>query len=135
MKKLVTTSLVALVLLVGLQTVARAEQILTVNVPHDFIVNNTSFPAGNYIVSRSETAGAFSAILIQRRDGGSGSFVLPIAFEEGITDKAQLTFDSIDGVYSLRKIETSLGVYTFGSQSIRIQTAAMKAATKPSSGN
>lgn len=134
MKKLVTTSLVALVLLVGLQTVARAEQILTVNVPHDFIVNNTSFPAGNYIVSRSETAGAFSAILIQRRDGGSGSFVLPIAFEEGITDKAQLTFDSIDGVYSLRKIETSLGVYTFGSQSIRIQTA-MKAATKPSSGN
>ena len=134
MKKIVTTTLFALTLFIGLQSAAHAEQILTVTVPHDFIVNNTSFPAGNYIVSRSETAGPLAAILIQRRDGGSGSFVLPIAFEEGVADKAQLTFDSINGVYILRKIETSLGVYTFGSQSIRIQTA-MKAATKTSSGN
>jgi hypothetical protein len=134
MKTIVTTTLFALTLLIGLQTAAHAEQILTVNVPHDFIVNNTSFPAGSYIVSRSETAGPLAAILIQRRDGGSGSFVLPIAFDGAVADKAQLTFDSIDGVYILRKLDTSLGVYTFGTQSIRIKTA-MKAATKPSSGN
>src|SRR5690242_3762511 len=113
MNKILTTTLFALTLLIGLQTAAHAEQILTVNVPHDFIVNNTSFPAGSYIVSRSETAGPLAAILIQRRDGGSGSFVLPIAFEGAVTDRAQLTFDSIDGVYILREIDTSLGVYTF----------------------
>jgi hypothetical protein len=134
MKTIVTTTLFALTLLIGLQTAAHAEQILTVNVPHDFIVNNTSFPAGSYIVSRSETAGPLAAILIQRRDGGSGSFVLPIAFDGAVADRAQLTFDSIDGVYILRKIDTSLGVYTFGTQSIRIKTAT-KAFTKPSSGN
>jgi hypothetical protein len=134
MKTIVTTTLFALTLLIGLHTAAHAEQILTVNVPHDFIVNNTSFPAGSYIVSRSETAGPSAAILIQRRDGGSGSFVLPIAFDGAVADRAQLTFDSIDGVYILRTINTSLGVYTFGTQSIRIKTA-MKAATKPSSGN
>jgi hypothetical protein len=134
MKTTVTTTLLVLTFLIGLQTAARAEQILTVNVPHDFIVNNTSLSAGSYIVSRSEAQGTLTALVIRQRDGGTGSFVLPTTFEGSVTDKAQLSFDSTGGVYTLSKIETPLGVYTFARYPNHMRTAS-KGTTKPSSGN
>lgn len=86
------------------------------NVPFEFSVDNKTLPAGDYLISRQ---GNFLLI----RSGSSEVFVLPGEADPSRDGHNRLVFDSVNGTYFLRKLETE-------SSTSSVQLPASKAERK-----
>ncbi len=117
----------------GVAAAANADEKMTVNVPHEFVVNGVLMPAGSYVVSRlSDT---FSNVLVIRsRQGSSQMLVLPRSFDEKGLSQFKLSFETSGDQYILSKISTSRGVYKVWTAKNPTQIARRQAATQ-SAGN
>ena len=114
MKK-VTSSLLSLLMLVGLGISAHAQDSdkLVVNVPFAFYVNGAKLPAGDYMFRRNSPTDP-STMTIQSTGGRYGSYLIGNV-EESVNPRladSQLVFDVVDGEHYLRAVGTSFGVHT-----------------------
>jgi len=82
---------------------ARASDLLEVNVPFSFLVNNQSFPAGHYIVQEDSTGGR-SALLIRGMHTPQSAFILTQAASGQGPSKPALQFVHRENQYQLSKI-------------------------------
>ncbi|MEO8433718.1 MAG: hypothetical protein ABI596_02400 [Pyrinomonadaceae bacterium] len=75
-----------------------------VTVPFDFIVSAKTFPAGEYIVTRS-TRGSAEGLRIQARDGKNGAYVMtmPVAARD-IQSQTKAVFRRYDNQYFLSQV-------------------------------
>jgi hypothetical protein len=109
MKKLLVTALLVFACLLGLRVGARAQDVdgVVVTVPFDFVAGRATIPAGQYRISRVNPG--VNRELVIHSSGNGGAFVLPVAFDEVITDQTRLTFEHLGNRYFLSKIKTPGG--------------------------
>ena len=99
---------IALLAFAGVAVPAHSQQAKVVaTVPFEFVVGDTTLPAGTYIVSR--TSSDTSPLLVANRD--HGVFLIPTAFDGRVGD-ASLSFDQIGSEHVLSQIKTLDGTYT-----------------------
>jgi len=133
MKKQYLTVLFTLICVLGLGLGARAQEQDTVvtNVPFDFVAGGKVLPAGTYRVSRVAPASGSRELELRSYETRASVFVLPTAFDDVQSDKAQLHFEHLGDEYFLSAIETPIGTYA-----IDMPPAAVKLAqTQPQGGS
>ena len=113
MKQQLAGVLLIIIGLFGLAVGAKAETHpeVIVDIPYEFVAGGRTLSAGKYTVSRlsdDRRAGLSIASYEQR----SGVFVQPTQFENRRAGDARVSFEHLGGMYFLRSIETSDGVYT-----------------------
>jgi hypothetical protein len=125
MKKQYLAVLFTLICLSGLGLSARAQEQDTVvtHVPFDFVAGGKLLPAGNYRVMRVHPSTGSRELEIASYETRASVFVIPTAFDDVQSDKAQLNFEHLGDTYFLSAIETPIGTY-----SIDIPPAAIKLA-------
>ena len=81
-------------------------------VPFDFVVGNTTFPAGTYTISRISDDPK-QGLRIQSSDGKTNAFVLPTTLESAApNDQSKLQFRHEGDKYFLSSISGGLDIYT-----------------------
>ncbi|HZE70723.1 MAG TPA: hypothetical protein VE135_14520 [Pyrinomonadaceae bacterium] len=81
-------------------------------VPFDFVVGNTTFPAGTYTISRISDDPK-QGLRIQSSDGKTNAFVLPTTLESAApNDQPKLQFRHEGDKYFLSSISGGLDIYT-----------------------
>jgi len=124
MKKHYSAVVLALIYVLGLGVVARAQDASTVvvNVPFEFAAGGKTLPAGAYRVSRvsSQTTGLFI------RGDKDGAMLLPAVFDDAAAEQAELSFTHVGDKYFLSKVETPGGVYTIATPRAMTQLAQKK---------
>jgi hypothetical protein len=125
MKKQYLAVLFTLICLFGLGLSARAQEQDTVvtNVPFDFVAGGKVLPAGNYRLQRVRPSSGSRELEIRSYETRASVFVIPTAFDDVQSDKAQLNFEHLGDTYFLSAIETPIGTYA-----IDIPPAAIKLA-------
>jgi hypothetical protein len=101
-----------LTFLLGVGVSARAQDAdaVVVSVPFEFVAGSATLPAGKYRVSR--VSPGVSQELAIRGYNKESAFLLPLAFDDGPSDKPVLSFEHVGGKYFLTGIKTLSGVYT-----------------------
>jgi hypothetical protein len=82
---------------------ARASELLEVNVPFPFLVNNQMFPAGHYMVEE-DTLGGPSVLLIRGMHTPQGAFVLTQAASGHGPSQPALQFERHENQYRLSSV-------------------------------
>jgi hypothetical protein len=118
MKKQYLAVLFTLICVFGMGLSARAQEQDT-----DFVAGGKVLPAGSYRVSRVDSTSGSRELEISSYETRASVFVMPTVFDEVQSDKAQLSFEHLDGAYFLNAVETPIGTYT-----IDIPPAAIKLA-------
>lgn len=78
---------------------------LTVNIPNSFVVNDKTFDAGVYTISRTSATTDSPSLLLIRGENGKAMIFDTIATQSTTTANAtQLIFDDVNGTYFLSKI-------------------------------
>jgi hypothetical protein len=133
MRKFYVAALLTITCLLGLGAAARAQDVdgVVVNVPFDFVAGGATLPAGQYRINRVNP-GVNRELLIHSYSNG-GAFVLPVAFDEVLTDQPTLSFEHIGNRYFLSKIKTPGGVYSMKTPPERIALAQAKSQSTSSS--
>jgi hypothetical protein len=133
MKMLHVTALLVFTCLLGLSVGARAQDVdgVVVTVPFDFVAGGATLPAGQYRINRVNPR-VNRELLIHSYSNG-GAFVLPVAFDEVVTDQPTLSFEHIGSRYFLSKIKTPGGVYSMKTPPERIALAQAKSQSTSSS--
>jgi hypothetical protein len=123
-----TRILAAITFLLGLGVAANAETQaeLDVTLPFEFVVGNTTLPAGKYIVKRISTR-PFDVLMITSYDKGTSVFVNPIEMENASAYNPNLSFRMVGEQHYLSRIQTADYVYNFHLS----RSATMAAAVKP----
>ena len=107
MKKrvLVMASLLALSIVAAIQ-VAQAQQSMVVNIPFEFVVGNTTLPAGEYYV---ESLTGQSALVLKQRANPSASAVVPTFATQALEPKSdsKLIFNRYENSYFLSQFWTA----------------------------
>jgi hypothetical protein len=96
---ILTSVMVGAALLVASGT-ARASELLEVNVPFPFLVNNQMFPAGHYVVEE-DTLGGPSVLLIRGMHAPQAAFVLTRAASGPGPSQPALQFERHESRYRL----------------------------------
>jgi len=125
------TFLTALMIFTGLLitgSMARAQETLLVDVPHDFVVNGQSLPAGAYHIGRVPNQG-LGILQIRSDDGKSAIFILPDTFQANVSEMPQLSFIRRGDEYVLRGIQTPTGMYTLFATERKAKNEGRAAAT------
>jgi hypothetical protein len=99
---ILTSAIVGAALLVASGT-ARASELLEVNVPFQFLVNNQMFPAGHYMVEEDTTGGP-SVLLIRGMHTPQGAFVLTRAASGPGPSQPALRFERHENQYRLSSV-------------------------------
>lgn len=107
---------------------AQAQDLVSVQVAHEFSVGKTTLPAGNYTIQRLAPE-AGDVLLIRSADGQSGRLLVPVTFESRDGATSKLIFAKSGESYSLSKIESPVGVFTVAVP--RIAPNDMKRAAAP----
>jgi len=133
MKKLHVTALLVFTCLLGLRVGALAQDVdgVVVTIPFGFVAGRATLPAGHYTISRVNPG--VNRELVIHSYGNGGAFVLPVAFDEVITDQTTLSFEHLGGRYFLSKIKTPGGVYSMKTPPERIAVAQAKSQSASSS--
>jgi hypothetical protein len=133
MKMLHVTALLVFTCLLGLSVGARAQDVdgVVVTVPFDFVAGNATLPAGQYRINRVNP-GVNRELLIHSYSNGE-AFVLPVAFDEVLTDQPTLSFEHIGSRYFLSTINTPGGVYSMKTPPESIALAQAKSQSTSSS--
>jgi hypothetical protein len=111
------TSHVAVVLtmtcLLGLGISAHAQDAsgVVVKVPFEFVAGGKTLPAGTYSVGRL-SPGIHPSLIIDSKDSGTFSLVLPIAPDGDSAGHTELSFERVGSKYYLSKVATPAGLYT-----------------------
>jgi hypothetical protein len=82
---------------------ARAAEILEVNVPFSFLVNNETFPAGHYVVEEGPIGGP-SVLLIRGMHAAQSCFVTTHAAAGRGPNQPALQFERHENQYRLSNI-------------------------------
>jgi hypothetical protein len=117
------------VLGLGLGARAQEQDTVVTNVPFDFVAGGKVLPAGNYRVMRVHPSSGSRELEISTVGMGASVFVIPTAFDDVQSDKAQLNFEHLGDAYFLSAIETPIGTYA-----IDIPPAAIKLAQRQQPG-
>ena len=134
MKTLHVTTLLILTCLLGLSVGAHAQDVdgVIVTVPFDFVAGGATLSAGEYRINRVNS-GSNRELVIHSHRGGA--FVLPVAFDGGLTNQPTLSFEHIGGRYFLSRVKTAGGVYTMTTPPARIALAKSQSTSSPSGSN
>jgi len=135
MKTLHVTALLVLTCLIGLSVGAHAQDVdaVVVTVPFDFVAGGATLPAGEYKIHRVDSSSNRELVIYSYRNGGA--FVLPVAFDGGLTNQPTLSFEHIGGRYFLSRVKTAGGVYTMTTPPARIALAKSQGSSSPSGSN
>jgi len=95
---------------VGLPSVARADGLVTANIPFDFIVGDTRLPAGDYTISES-SAGP-TVLLVESADGARVSFVSTITARsmDGNATQPDVEFQTVGKDHFLSRVDMHDGM-------------------------
>jgi hypothetical protein len=121
-----TRTLLAITFLLGLGVAANAETQAELNVtlPFEFVVGNTTLPAGKYIVKRISDQ-PFDVLMITRPDTRTSVLVKPIAMDNASDYKPNVSFRMVGDQHFLSGIQTADYVYNFHvSRSVTLAAAA-----------
>ena len=134
MKTLHVIALLVFTCLLGLSVGAHAQDVdgVIVTVPFDFVAGGATLPAGQYRINRVNS-GSNRELVIHNHSGGA--FVLPVAFDGGLTNQPTLSFEHIGGRYFLSRVKTAGGVYTMTTPPARIALAKSQSTSSPSGSN
>jgi hypothetical protein len=134
MKTLHVTALLVLTCLFGLSVGARAQDVdgVIVTVPFDFVAGGATLPAGEYRINRVNSSSS-RELVIHSHSGGA--FVLPVAFDGGLTNQPTLSFEHIGDRYFLSRVKTAGGIYTMTTPPARIALAKSQSTSSPSGSN
>ena len=111
MNRLYVTALLTLTCLCGLVVKARAQdpEGVVVNVPFEFAAGDRTMPAGTYSVGRI-SSDPHSGLVIRNYDK---SVLVPTTlFETASAQPPALSFEHVEDMYFLSKVETPGGIYT-----------------------
>ena len=135
MKTLHVTALLVLTCLIGLSVGAHAQDVdaVVVTVPFDFVAGGATLPAGEYKIHRVDSSSNRELVIYSYRNGGA--FVLPVAFDGGLTNQPTLSFEHTGGRYFLSRVKTAGGVYTMTTPPARIALAKSQSTSSPSGSN
>lgn len=111
MKNAFLTALLLLAGLLATGSMARAQETLAVQVPHDFVVNGRTLPAGAYHISRGSNL-SLNTLLIRSDDGKSVLFFMPSTVEGSVSQMPHLSFIRNGEQYVLSGVQTSNTNYT-----------------------
>jgi len=128
--------LVAIVFIVGLSGVAKAESQdgVTVTLPFKFVVGAKTLPAGTYTV-RNWSDDPSGPLELTNHDSSKRVLVLPYVSEGASTSKPGLDFQRGGEVHFLSTIQTTQRIYRFSvSQSALTEAAAASRNNAPVSG-
>jgi len=133
MKTFYVTALLVFACLLGLSVGTRAQDVdgVVVTVPFNFVAGGATLPAGQYRINRVNP-GVTRELLIHSYSNG-GAFVLPVVFDEVLTDQPTLSFEHIGSRYFFSKIKTPGGVYSMKTPPERIALAQAKSQSTSSS--
>ena len=99
---------ITLLALAGIPVPAHSQQAkVAATVPFEFVVGDTTLPAGTYTVST--TSSNASPLLVANRD--HGAFLIPTDFDGTRVGETSLSFDQIGGEHVLSQIKTLDGTY------------------------
>ena len=94
----------------GLPSVARADGLVTAQIPFAFIVGDTRLPAGDYTIS--ETSSGPTVLLVESTDGTRVSFVSTIAATptEGDATQPDVEFQTVGKEHFLSRVDMHDGM-------------------------
>ena len=112
MKKKYTSSLLALIGLLGMGTAAKAEirGALKVTVPFEFVVDGRTLPAGTYTVSRF-AGDKHDGLILSNYESRTSVFILPAGVERASADKPEVSFQRVGEQLFLSSIRALQDVY------------------------
>ena len=109
--KIVTKLFLSLCLVAGLGATLtnaqiRSDATIRANIPYSFVVNNTTLPAGRYVITVSDPYGSDTSVLEIRSANGKTAVLFDT---EPVTDPrpaplTELVFDKIGDTYFLSKV-------------------------------
>jgi hypothetical protein len=102
MRRILVIGLGALMCLAATAGSARAQDTLAVKVPFDFMANGHMLPAGNYTITRDNTAS--SVFMIRGDKGGAFVATVPAAGHDPSGSQPSLTFVRHENQYKLQTI-------------------------------
>ena len=127
MRKQYLRILIALIGAAGLAMTAKGQVVdqIVVNIPYEFVVAGKTLPAGTYRVNRVPNSSE-RALLLSSFENRAGAIVLATDVESIPADKAQVSFEQVEGQYFLSRIETADHVFTIPVYRSAIMEAAAK---------
>lgn len=134
MKKLLVRLLLVVAGIAGLTIPARAQALVVVKIPFEFVAAGQTFPAGEYKISRLSDVQP-RILLLSNLENGAAVLMFPTEAQDTLHDKAKLAFATVGDQHFLRRIETANYAYTLSVPSTEALLAAApkKGAAAPSS--
>jgi uncharacterized protein (DUF362 family) len=114
MKKLYLRIAVTLIGIAGLGITTKAQAVvdqLVVTVPFEFVVGNTTLPAGTYRVHRLSENEPSGGLFLGSYENRVTIAVLPIDMESARDSEPELIFKTVDGQHLLSRIQTADHVF------------------------
>jgi len=135
-KKLLVRLLLGLVGVAGLTIPAKAQALVVVKIPFQFVAAGQTFPAGEYKISRLNDWDS-RILLLSSTENHVGVVVFATDAEGTPHDKAKLAFATVGDQHFLSRIETANYAYTLSVPSTEALLAATpkKGAASSSSGS
>jgi hypothetical protein len=95
---------------IGRPSVARADGLVTAEIPFDFIVGDTRMPAGDYTIS--ETSTGPTVLLVESSDGTAVSFVstIPTTSTGGNATQPDVEFQTLGKEHFLSRVDMHDGM-------------------------
>ncbi|PYT72634.1 MAG: hypothetical protein DMG41_29080 [Acidobacteria bacterium] len=136
MKKLLVRLLLVLVGVAGLTIPAKAQALVVVKIPFQFVAAGQTFPAGEYKISRLNDWDS-RILLLSSMENHVGVVLFATDAEGTPHDKAKLAFATVGDQHFLSRIETANYAYTLSVPSTEALLAATpkKGAASSSSGS
>ena len=137
MKKLLVRLLLVLAGVAGLSIPAKAQALVDVKIPFQFVAAGQTFPAGEYKISRLSDWDS-RVLLLSSRENHVGVVLFATDAEGTPHDKVKLGFATVGDQHFLSRIETANYAYTLSVSSSEVLLAAAPrkgAAASSSSGS
>jgi hypothetical protein len=125
MKNNYSAVVLALICVLGLGVIARAQDASTVvvNVPFEFVAGGKTLSAGAYRVSRVSPETQPGLFIRSDKDG---AMLLPTVLDGVAAEQAELSFTHVGDTYFLSKVGTPGGVYTIATPRAMTKLAQKK---------
>jgi hypothetical protein len=96
-----------------------------VKISHEFVIGDTTLPAGTYRLTRPDNIND-RYLLLSSLENRTGVFVLPVTVDSVPADKTRFTFNQVGGQYFLTKIATAEHVFTLAVSKQAVSQAEIK---------
>ena len=136
-KKLLVRLLLVLAGVAGLTIPAKAQALVVVKIPFQFVAAGQTLPAGEYKISRLSEAQP-RILLLSSLENGAAVYIFPTDAQGTPHDKAKLSFATVGDQHFLSRIETANYAYTLSvpsTEALLAATPKQGAAASSSSGS